>query len=92
MSSVTFETPYCQPSCHPAVTRFKFVLHAVNTIHINSQLSAVRSRMQDGYIYICFPPVSRQPRAFPHDERKFQVPHQSPILAPFQPDHYHSYH
>lgn len=59
---------YCLLSFHPAATQLKFVLNTVNIVLINRLLSAVRSRIQDGFIYMCFPPVSRQPKAFPGDE------------------------
>lgn len=62
--------------------RLKFVLPTVNTIHINRPLTAVRSRMQDGYIYKCFPAVSRQLRAFPHDERQASRCPPSPAIHP----------
>lgn len=38
-----------------------FVLPIVNTIHISRLLTLVRLRMQDGYIYKCFPLASWQP-------------------------------
>lgn len=83
----------CPPLLHPASMRLKFMLPTVNTIHINRLLTVVRSRMQNGYIYKCFPQVPRQPRAFPHDERRAsRCPSSLPILVPFHPHHHCSYH
>lgn len=57
-----------------SVCPLQFVLPSANTVHINRLLTVVRSRMYDGYIYKCFPLASRQPRAFPYDERQVHPP------------------